>query len=47
MRAALRTRLEWLPHIYGAAARAHGGASSVLRPLYHEWPEKEEAYVYR
>eukprot|EP00966_Prymnesium_polylepis_P319161 7371602-Prymnesium_polylepis.1 len=47
MRAALRMRIEWLPHIYSAARRAHDGAPSVLRPLYHEWPEHEAAYTYR
>ena len=47
MRGALRLRLEWLPHMYSASRRAYEGAPSLLRPLYLEWPEAEEAYAYR
>ena len=42
MRAALRLRFEWLPHVYSAARAAHEGAPSILRALYIEWPEEEE-----
>ena len=44
MRAALRLRLELLPHLYTAARRAAEGGPSLVRPLYHEWPDADAAY---
>ena len=46
MRAALRLRLEHLPHLYTAARHAYDGGPSPVRPLYHEWPEEEGAYAH-
>ena len=44
MRAALRLRIELLPHLYTAARAAHDGGPSPVRPLYHEWPLLDEAF---
>ena len=44
MRAALRLRLELLPHLYSAARVAFDGGPSPIRPLYHEWPTLDAAY---
>ena len=44
MRDALRLRLELLPHLYNCAAAAHAHGMSLARPLYHEWPERDDAY---
>ena len=46
MRAALRLRLELLPHLYTAARAAHLHGTSPLRPLYHEWPTLDAAYAH-
>lgn len=44
MRAALRLRLELLPHLYTAARQAFDTGVSPIRPLYHEWPTLDAAY---
>ena len=44
MRAALRLRLELLPHLYTGARIAYDGGPSPVRPLYHEWPTFDAAY---
>ena len=46
MRAALRLRLELLPHLYTAARLAFDGGPSPIRPLYHEWPHLDAAFKY-
>ena len=46
MRAAMRLRLELLPHLYTAARDAYDGGPSPVRPLYHEWPELDAAYEF-
>ena len=46
MRAALRLRLELVPHLYTAARAAYDGAPSPIRPLYHEWPTFEASYAH-
>lgn len=45
MRSALLLRIEWLPHLYSAARRAHDGGPSPVRPLYYAWPLQPAAYA--
>ena len=46
MRDALRLRLELMPHLYNGAAAAHARGTSLVRPLYHEWPGHDDAYAH-
>jgi len=41
---ALRQRYEMIPYIYTEARAAFDTGLSLCRPLYYEWPEREEAY---
>jgi len=44
MREAFRFRYSLIPHIYTAARRCYEEARPLCRPLYHEWPDVDEAY---
>jgi alpha-glucosidase len=41
---ALRQRYEMIPYIYTEARAAFDTGLSLCRPMYYEWPEREEAY---
>ncbi|MFZ4397576.1 MAG: TIM-barrel domain-containing protein, partial [Kiritimatiellia bacterium] len=41
---ALRQRYEMIPYIYTEARVAFDTGLSLCRPMYYEWPEREEAY---
>ena len=41
----LRLRHRLIPYLYTAAERTHRLGEALIRPIYHEWPEKEEAYL--
>ena len=45
MLAAVRQRIRLLPYIYSAAREAHDTGVSLVRPMYYEEPEAEEAYA--
>lgn len=40
----LRRRMELVPYIYGQLRRTAETGVSLVRPLYYEWPGREEAY---
>lgn len=46
MRAALRLRDALVPYIYGTAAGGAVSGISLLRPMYYEHPEHDEAYAH-
>ncbi|KAI9347353.1 glycosyl hydrolases family 31-domain-containing protein, partial [Obelidium mucronatum] len=46
MAAALKGRMELLPYIYTMTRVARDTGLSLLRPLYYEYPEMEEAYSF-
>ncbi|MBR0501085.1 MAG: DUF5110 domain-containing protein [Bacteroidales bacterium] len=46
MRDALELRYALSPYIYGMARKAYDTGISICRPLYYEYPEKEEAYTW-
>lgn len=43
-RDAIRLRYALIPYIYAAARRAHESGQALCRPMYHDWPDSEEAY---
>lgn len=43
-RDAFRQRYELVPYIYTSARQAYDDALPLMRPLYYEWPELDEAY---
>ena len=43
---AVRLRYSLFPYLYTMARKAYDTGISVCRPLYYEYPESEEAYVY-
>ena len=45
MLAAVRQRIQLLPYIYSAAREAHDTGVSLVRPMYYEAPEADEAYT--
>ena len=47
MKAYLRLRHRLIPYLYSAAERTHRLGEALVRPLYHCWPEREEAYQAR
>jgi Glycosyl hydrolases family 31 TIM-barrel domain/Glycosyl hydrolase family 31 C-terminal domain/Domain of unknown function (DUF5110) len=47
MRAAMLLRTELVPYLYTAARVAHDTGVSMVRPLYYDWPERDEAYARR
>ena len=46
MRAAFHLRYELIPYIYTSARQCYDDAVPLCRPLYHEWPEYDEAYQF-
>ena len=44
MREAVHLRYSLLPYLYTAARQAYDTGLSMLRPMYYDWPEAEEAY---
>jgi len=44
MREAVHLRYALLPYLYTAARQAYDTGVSLLRPMYYEWPEADEAY---
>lgn len=47
MREAFVLRYKMLPYIYTASRRGYDEAVPLCRPLYHAWPEMDEAYEAR
>ena len=47
MKAALELRYALTPYIYDMARQAYDTGISLCRPLYYEYPEKEEAYTWK
>ena len=47
MKAALELRYALTPYIYDMARQAYDTGISLCRPLYYEYPEKEEAYAWK
>lgn len=43
--AAMRLRQQLLPYLYTAAHRHANGGPCLCRPMYHDYPEAEEAYL--
>lgn len=43
---AVRLRYSLFPYLYTMARKAYDTGISVCRPLYYEYPDSEEAYVY-
>ncbi len=43
-RQAMVRRYELLPYIYSAARNFHDTGEALCRPLYHDWPNVDEAY---
>ncbi|MEJ2217884.1 MAG: glycoside hydrolase family 31 protein [Gemmatimonadota bacterium] len=44
MRDAYRLRYRLIPYIYTAARHTYDDAVALVRPLYWDWPEQEDAY---
>lgn len=40
----LRLRHRLIPYLYTCAERTHRLGEALIRPMYHHWPEQEEAY---
>ncbi len=40
----LRRRYRLVPYLYGEMRKAADSGVSLVRPLYHDWPEEENAY---
>jgi alpha-glucosidase len=47
MREALLLRYALLPYIYTAARNAHDTGVSICRPMYFDFPESNEAYLFK
>ena len=47
IRNTIHQRRQMIPYIYTMARKAHDEGISLCRPLYYEWPEFPEAYLYR
>ncbi|KAJ3391950.1 hypothetical protein HDU84_005098 [Entophlyctis sp. JEL0112] len=46
MTAAVTARIELLPYIYTMSKAAYDTGISILRPLYYEYPEVDDAYLF-
>lgn len=46
IRDAIQRRYKIAPYIYAMAREAYDTGVSLCRPMYYEWPDKEEAYKY-
>ncbi|KAA0146551.1 hypothetical protein FNF28_07654 [Cafeteria roenbergensis] len=44
-RKALQRRAEMVPYLYTAAREAFDSQVPLMRPLYYDWPESQEAYA--
>ena len=40
----LRLRHRLIPYLYTAAERTHHCGEALIRPMYYQWPDSEEAY---
>lgn len=47
MTAGLRRRYEMVPYIYGEMRKAVDSGVSIVRPMYYDWPEENNAYKYK
>lgn len=47
LRQTIRTRYRLAPYIYTMARKGYDEGLSLCRPLYYDWPEREEAYAFR
>lgn len=47
LRSTIRQRYALAPYIYTMARKAYDEGISLCRPMYYEWPEASEAYVFR
>lgn len=47
MRDAIRLRYTLSPYIYNAARAAYDTGISMCRPMYYDYPEAEEAYIWK
>ena len=46
LREAVRLRYQLFPYLYTAARETYDTGIGMSRPLYYEWPEENNAYVY-
>ena len=46
LREAVRMRYQMFPYLYTAARETYDTGIGMNRPLYYEWPEENNAYVY-
>lgn len=46
LREAVRLRYQMFPYLYTAARETYDTGIGMNRPLYYEWPEENNAYVY-
>jgi hypothetical protein len=47
MREAIKLRYALIPYIYKTAFEAYETGVSICRPMYYDYPEKDEAYSYK
>ena len=43
-RTAVRARSQLIPYMYSAIKKSHDSLLAMLRPMYHDYPEYDEAY---
>ncbi|MCX6270107.1 MAG: DUF5110 domain-containing protein [Bacteroidetes bacterium] len=47
MKEAIQLRYALVPYIYSCARLAYDEGLSICRPMYYEWPEKQQAYDFQ
>lgn len=47
LRQSIRQRYNLVPYIYSMSRKAHDEGLSLCRPMYYEYPECEEAYLFK
>lgn len=47
MRDAIRLRYDLVPYIYNASRTNYDTGVAMCRPMYYDYPEQEEAYIYK
>jgi len=47
IRSSIQERYKLVPYIYTIARESHDTGVSMIRPMYYDYPEAEEAYTYR
>ena len=47
MRAAIRLRYDLVPYIYNASRTNYDTGVAMCRPMYYDYPELEESYIYK